>query len=233
MICTMEDLQTACEANGVDREFAWATSLSIPELYRSIFGRAGKVACPTYGLRPVVSCPSLAEGEGMVCSDCYAKRGRYGHTSSRKAHIRRMVAFLADPALWRRAVTGQAMGAVTEHIRLHDSGDFFSTEYLQGWIDVARQVPEVSFFAPTRTWRDETFLPLLQEANALPNFVVRPSAMIIDGEEFEVEGLAGATLVTMGEGTCPAANEHSNCEEVGCRKCWDHSETMIRFTRHY
>ncbi|MBK6407894.1 MAG: hypothetical protein IPF66_24500 [Holophagales bacterium] len=38
------------------------------------------------------------------------------------------------------------------HFRLHDSGDFFSPPYVDAWYDIAFALPEVSFWAPTRSW---------------------------------------------------------------------------------
>jgi hypothetical protein len=35
-------------------------------------------------------------------------------------------------------------------VRIHDSGDFFSTEYLQAWIDIAIVTPDVLFYAYTK-----------------------------------------------------------------------------------
>lgn len=35
-------------------------------------------------------------------------------------------------------------------IRIHDSGDFFNTEYLQAWLEIARETPDVLFYAYTK-----------------------------------------------------------------------------------
>lgn len=50
---------------------------------------------------------------------------------------------LDDWAEWWRANGGAA-------IRIHDSGDFFSREYLEAWIDIARDFPDVLFYAYTK-----------------------------------------------------------------------------------
>jgi len=37
------------------------------------------------------------------------------------------------------------------HIRIHDSGDFYSVKYLQKWIDIAIQNTNVIFYAYTKS----------------------------------------------------------------------------------
>ena len=37
------------------------------------------------------------------------------------------------------------------HIRIHDSGDFYSVKYLQKWIDIATQNPDIIFYAYTKS----------------------------------------------------------------------------------
>jgi len=38
-----------------------------------------------------------------------------------------------------------------DYIRLHDSGDFYSPEYLKKWIDIANKNPKVKFYAYTKS----------------------------------------------------------------------------------
>ena len=37
-----------------------------------------------------------------------------------------------------------------DYIRIHESGDFFTEEYFKAWCNVARQLPEVTFYAYTK-----------------------------------------------------------------------------------
>ena len=53
-------------------------------------------------------------------------------------------------------------------VRIHESGDFYSPEYFEEWLEVARRFPSVTFYAYTKAW--DIVLPRLKE---LPdNFVV-------------------------------------------------------------
>lgn len=66
-----------------------------------------------------------------------------------------------------------------KYFRIHDSGDFFSAEYLAAWQEVARLNPDVTFWAPSRTWMlgggYERQMALTPE-----NLVIRPSAYHIN-----------------------------------------------------
>jgi hypothetical protein len=53
-------------------------------------------------------------------------------------------------------------------VRIHESGDFYSPEYFEEWLEVARRFPDLTFYAYTKAW--DIVLPRLAE---LPdNFVV-------------------------------------------------------------
>jgi hypothetical protein len=53
-------------------------------------------------------------------------------------------------------------------VRVHESGDFYSPEYFEEWLEVARRFPDATFYAYTKAW--DIVLPRLAE---LPdNFVV-------------------------------------------------------------
>jgi hypothetical protein len=64
-------------------------------------------------------------------------------------------------------------------LRIHSSGDFFSPAYAAAWIEVCNALPEVMFWAPTRTWAAAGWLE--HWARLLPrlkhgNLALRPSA---------------------------------------------------------
>jgi len=61
--------------------------------------------------------------------------------------------------LWWLQAGGQA-------VRVHDSGDFFSREYLDGWLKIASWVPDVLFYAYTKE------VAMLKETPLPDNFLV-------------------------------------------------------------
>jgi hypothetical protein len=69
-------------------------------------------------------------------------------------------------------------------MRVHSSGDFFSQKYAAAWIEVANRLPEITFWAPTRTWAGgEGWIEFWREASDKilhKNLIVRPSAYHTD-----------------------------------------------------
>jgi hypothetical protein len=68
--------------------------------------------------------------------------------------------------------------------RIHDSGDFFSLEYLKAWKQVARNCPDFVFWAPTRMWAHAEGSKWIREVNGdydprpehnKSNLIIRPS----------------------------------------------------------
>jgi hypothetical protein len=118
----------------------------------------------SFNLIPIVHCP-LA---GSCKAFCYATVGQQAFASGVK---RRAAAFKAtlDPAFvqnmhseiqrWKRKIKA---------IRAHDSGDFYSMDYLRNWLEIARLNPDVRFYAYTKS------LPFVHKAFELglvpPNF---------------------------------------------------------------
>jgi hypothetical protein len=54
-------------------------------------------------------------------------------------------------------------------LRLHVSGDFDSSEYIENWIDQLTRRPDVTCWAYTRSWRVPELLESLERLRALPN----------------------------------------------------------------
>lgn len=45
---------------------------------------------------------------------------------------------------------------MSQVVRVHAGGDFYSTEYIDLWIEIARRHPKTRFYAYTRSWQDGT-----------------------------------------------------------------------------
>lgn len=101
----------------------------------------------SFNLIPIVHCP-LA---GACKAFCYATVGQQAFASGVK---RRAAAFKAtlsptfvqdmhsEISRWKRKVKA---------VRVHDSGDFYSMEYLQNWLEIARLNPDVKFYAYSKS----------------------------------------------------------------------------------
>lgn len=54
-------------------------------------------------------------------------------------------------------------------VRIHESGDFYSAAYVRKWISIVGCLPEIAFWAYTRSWRVRRILQALIELSKLPN----------------------------------------------------------------
>lgn len=102
-------------------------------------------------------------------------------------------------------------------IRVHDSGDFYSQEYINKWVEIARRFPTIKFFTHTKRMQDFDFAEMLE----LPNFA------LIDSLKFGIlnygprENMIKLVKQT-GAYLCPAILTHNKitCGN-GCNICID------------
>lgn len=159
----------------------------------------------SFNLIPIVHCP-LA---GACKAFCYATVGQQAFASGVK---RRAAAFKAtlDPAFvqnmhaeiqkWKRKIKA---------IRVHDSGDFYSMDYLKSWLEIARLNPDVKFYAYSKS------LPFIHKAFELG--LVPSNFRLIQS----VGGLADSRIRT----DLPHARIFSTLEELQDAGYADASET--------
>lgn len=89
--------------------------------------------------------------KALACaSDCYARQGAYAWSNVQQAYERRYEASLRSnfPELLINEV--MRMRKKPTHIRIHDSGDFYSKEYVMKWFKIIRDMPEITFYAYTK-----------------------------------------------------------------------------------
>jgi hypothetical protein len=126
------------------------------------------------------TCPQA----GVCAQFCYARNGTYLFPAVKAAHVRNLMKYLDNPETWY----GEMLTELTlpkfrggKYVRIHDSGDFFSDEYLEWWLLIARQVPDVTFYCYTkevsrfkriveRTYWSDTANPRGEQPYAPSNF---------------------------------------------------------------
>lgn len=99
--------------------------------------------------RTVLTCPEA----GACAQFCYARNGTYLFRNVKQAHARNLKMVLDNLAGWKGAMIEELQAKKFRggrHVRIHDSGDFFSDDYLHAWMDIAREVPDVVFYAYTK-----------------------------------------------------------------------------------
>jgi SAM-dependent methyltransferase len=106
---------------------------------------------------PVLStCP----GKTPSCeANCYADKGDGRWPSVKHRHARNLQATEAGNFVEKVIAELRERGA--SKVRIHSSGDFFSSAYVRKWLEVAAALPDVKFWFYTRSWRVPTILPEL------------------------------------------------------------------------
>lgn len=161
----------------------------------------------------------LAKVEGSVCSKCYAFNGNYQWPGVKAAHKKRLEG-LNHPQ-WVEAMTlliGHYTDKDDPYFRIHDSGDIQSPEHLMQWVQIARNLPWVHFWMPSKEikWVKDAF-KTVEDWPA--NLLVRLSApMIGQAPPKSIQSFPTST-VQAGDGfECEAYKRGNECGP--CRACW-------------
>lgn len=96
----------------------------------------------------VKTCPSA----GACAQFCYARNGTFRFPAVKAAHVRNLELVLTDLDAWRERMTDELRHKryVGKHVRIHDSGDFFTDEYTAAWLRIASDIPTTTFYAYTK-----------------------------------------------------------------------------------
>lgn len=137
-----------------------------------------------------------------ICEICYAEGGNYATFTIQLGELLRYwwtrqlidggrtdewVATMVD-AIRRSSFPEERLidprtGKPILPMRVHSSGDFYAYDYAKAWIQVVNQLPDITFWAPTRTWAAGNwvefwgkYLPTAEHGN----LILRPSAYHTD-----------------------------------------------------
>lgn len=92
-------------------------------------------------------CPNA----GACAELCYARSGTYRFANVAEAHMKKLRLVLEQPARFERHMTEEVARLPSRTaVRIHDSGDFFSDDYLASWLRIIAATPHVLFYAYTK-----------------------------------------------------------------------------------
>ncbi|MYW96239.1 hypothetical protein G3I59_37930 [Amycolatopsis rubida] len=94
------------------------------------------------------TCPSA----GVCASACYARNGTYRFPTVLRRHQENLRYVLDDLPGWTAEMTSELAHPkfADSWVRIHDSGDFFSHDYLSAWLRVITSTPATRFYAYTK-----------------------------------------------------------------------------------
>jgi hypothetical protein len=94
----------------------------------------------------MVTCPNAKDCVAL----CYARQGTYNFKGVKNAYENRLGITLQDN--FSELMINEIKAKKAQVIRIHDSGDFYSREYLQKWLKVIDAFPNVKFYAYTKSY---------------------------------------------------------------------------------
>lgn len=212
--------------------------VTVPGTTVALLTTTSKMPSKSWSLPAGDACPAAVFGAGAICGSCYAAKGAYAWSTTKRAQRERFnwtVRSMRTPEGREEFIATMvaAIGTRNPYFRVHDSGDLFSPAYTSAWAEIARRLPTVQFWVPTRTYR---FLAMpkwaaaLAELSALPNVTIRPSALHFDAPAPEVPSMAAGTTASKAGFTCPAHSQGNQCGS--CRACWDAPSMPISYRKH-
>jgi hypothetical protein len=191
-----------------------------------------KMPCYGYSIpaRHCITGGKLHKVKQSICSVCYALKGRYVFPNVLAAMEKRFSSL--HHVLWEQAITYLIRKREKSgFFRWHDSGDIQSENHLDMLCKVARNLPDITFWLPTREY---SIVSGYMEKHSIPdNLTIRLSAFMIDGEP-PVAIAKRLNLVVSGvskEGfNCPSSKQNGKC--MDCRACWSKEHFVINYKQH-
>lgn len=153
---------------------------------------------------------SIPSGDSDICvgatpaclAVCYAGKGHYRRHSVQGLYQRNLA--ISRSTNFSSLMIHAVRKAACYTVRVHASGEFYDSEYVQKWIQVMRTTSRVQYFAYTRSWNtnadsenyDADLLPSLVELSQLPNMRLWWSCDKDTGEPPHVDGVCRAYMST-------------------------------------
>lgn len=199
-----------------------------------------KMPGKSYGLsaRECITGSKLAKVPGSVCHGCYALKGNYNFTNVKTAQAKRLKSIKSK--YWVPAMVyliNKKTNPDDPYFRWHDSGDLQSEDHLLKIIEIAKKLPAINFWLPSREYAivNSVLNILAERFEKLPvNLVIRLSAHMIDGKipniDLPVSSVSTDDSVYPDANHCPARFQDNSCGD--CRACWNGAIKHISYHKH-
>jgi len=193
-----------------------------------------KMPCHSFSL-PASECKTgsvLATIKGSVCHGCYARKGMYVFPHVKAPRFNNLTGVqTVDFTEWVATMTDLIKTKEKSgFFRWHDSGDLQSEEHLDAIVRVARNLPQIKFWLPTKE------KALIRRYNGIvpSNLVIRLSSAMIDQEPSKSWVLTSTVHSTKAGHQfgveCQAYQRDGKCGT--CRACWDSEVSNVSYLKH-
>lgn len=213
---------------------------SMQQANRVIISLSSPSKMPCYGYSlPAQACitgSKLVNQKDTICAGCYSLKGWYLMEWVQTALQNRL------KAIWNKDWVDAMVYAIKfrnqTFFRWHDSGDLQSVQHLDNIVTIAKRLPNVKFWLPTREysivenyWRNYAKKTPLDVF--VPNLIIRLSANKFDinppvalAQSMGVQ----TSRVSVDCPSCPAHLQNGKC--LDCRNCWDNKMFCITYLKH-
>lgn len=212
--------------------------MKVSELERLTGGLSKPSKMPgfAYGI-PAQKCllgAILAKKKGSVCFSCYALKGMYVFPVVRAAQARRLESISRPEWVsWMTELIGKKYARKTRKkdrvFRWHDAGDLQSLEHLSKIVEIAKNLPDMRFWLPTRE-RKIIALWTLENGSFPQNLLVRVSMPMVGQDPLENYAFPQSTVGAEKGFQCPARKQGNECKN--CRACWDAEVSSVNYELH-
>lgn len=165
---------------------------------------------------------------GRICPGCYALNSQRRFPAALAYRERRLHDSQQQDFVSRMVEEVIKFPKPVEAIRVHESGEFYSQEYVDKWYQIASMLPDTKFYAFTKRIRDFDFSKL----KGLPNFSVVDSLHNGCLNYGTLESLKSAKSNSV---ICPATIKGTQTVcGVTCKHCWskEAQEHGVLFVKH-
>jgi hypothetical protein len=104
-----------------------------------------KIRTASFGLEAIKTCPSADECK----KDCFALGGNYLYPAVKNKQKERLRA--SKLSSFTDIITNEIKKLNVGCVRVHDSGDYYNRKYLDKWIQIANDSPDVIFYSYTKS----------------------------------------------------------------------------------
>ena len=116
----------------------------------------------------IFNLPAIPEVCGRICPGCYAIKAQRVYPAVLPSRMQKLAASRLDT--FSTAILKELANAKKpfKYVRIHESGEFYSQDYINSWTDIASSFPQYTFYAYTKRLSEFDF----SSFKSLPNVVL-------------------------------------------------------------
>lgn len=183
-----------------------------------------KVNAAIFNLPAIVTC-----GDNLKCHKfCYALKAERIYPQVIPSRLTNLVYSLCDDFIYNAIDLIEKTGKSI--VRIHESGDFYSAEYLYKWYLICELLPQIKFYAYSKQLKTIDKLNVKKPDNLT---LIKSFDTIDTIESVYCKAPFNKTAVIKTNKTnCKALLNKSNKCMINCRKCIDKTTKCIIFSKH-